>query len=174
MTIDTGQPRGGALLLRGGTVIDGTGAARFASDVRIDGDRITAIGPSLPAADVTVMDASGLVVAPGFIDVHTHDDQIVLEAPPMLPKISQGVTTVIVGNCGISLAPLVHANVPPPLNLLGSDKYVYPSMATYVGALGEARPAVNVAVLVGHSTLRVATMDDPYRSATPAEQSRMV
>src|SRR5436190_1239595 len=175
MTIDTGRPRGGALLLRGGTVIDGTGAPRFASDVRIDGDRIAAIGPSLPAADVTVIDASGLVVAPGFIDVHTHDDQIVLEAPPMLPKISQGVTTVVVGNCGISLAPLVHANVPPPLNLLGGpDKYVHPTMAAYVAAVGRAQPAVNVAALVGHSTLRVATMDDPYRAATGAEQARMV
>ena len=114
-------------------------------------------------------------MAPGFIDVHTHDDQIVLAAPQMLPKISQGVTTVVVGNCGISLAPLVHADVPPPLNLLGGgDKYVYPTMAAYVDAVGRARPAVNVAALVGHSTLRVATMDDPYRPATHAEQARMV
>ncbi len=175
MTIDTGQTRGGALLLRGGTVIDGTGAARFASDVRIDGDRIAAIGPSLPPADATVIDASGLVVAPGFIDVHTHDDQIALEAPSMLPKISQGVTTVVVGNCGISLAPLVHANVPPPLNLLGgSDKYVHPTMGAYAAAVSAARPAVNVAALVGHSTLRIATMSDPYRPATPDEQRNMV
>ena len=65
-------------------------------------------------------------------------------------------------------------NVPPPLNLLGgADKYVYPTMAAYVAALDAARPAVNVAALVGHSTLRVATMDDPYRPATPAEQARM-
>ena len=121
-----------------------------------------------------MIDASGRIVAPGFIDVHTHDDQIVLSAPHMLPKISQGVTTVVVGNCGISLAPLVHASVPPPLNLLGgTDKYVYPTMAAYVAAVDAARPAVNVAALVGHSTLRVATMDDPYRPATPAEQARM-
>ena len=93
----------------------------------------------------------------------------------MLPKISQGVTTVVVGNCGISLAPLVRADVPPPLNLLGGgDKYVYPTMAAYVAAVDAARPAVNVAALVGHSTLRVATMDDPYRPATRAEQARMV
>jgi N-acyl-D-amino-acid deacylase len=56
-----------------------------------------------------VLDVRGRIVAPGFIDVHTHDDQIVLSAPQMLPKISQGVTTVVVGNCGISLAPLVHS-----------------------------------------------------------------
>ena len=167
--------RSSALLLAGGTVIDGTGKDRFVADVRIDGDRITAIGPGLAAADVEVIDVTGLIVAPGFIDVHTHDDQIVLADPRMLPKITQGVTTVIVGNCGISLAPLVHDDVPPPLNLLGgTDKYVYPTMAAYVEAVRQARPAVNVAALVGHSTLRVATMDDPYRAATRVEQTRMV
>lgn len=164
-----------SLLLRGGTVIDGTGADRFVADVHIDGDRIAAIGSGLVAREAEIIDVTGCIVAPGFIDVHTHDDQMVLEDPRMLPKITQGVTTVVVGNCGISLAPLVHGNVPPPLNLLGgSDKYVHPSMAAYVAALGHAQPAVNVAALVGHSTLRVATMDDPYRAATAAEQARMV
>jgi N-acyl-D-amino-acid deacylase len=163
-----------ALLLRGGTVIDGTGAPRSRADVRIEGERIVAIGVGLAEEGAMVLDATGKIVAPGFIDVHTHDDQIVLSAPQMLPKISQGVTTVVVGNCGISLAPLVHSNVPPPLNLLGGpDKYVHPTMAAYVAAVEAARPAVNVAALVGHSTLRVATMDDPYRPATPAEQTRM-
>ncbi len=164
-----------AFLLAGGTVIDGTGADRFVADVRIDGDRITAIARDLVAEDAEVINATGLIVAPGFIDVHTHDDQIVLADPRMLPKITQGVTTVIVGNCGISLAPLVHPDVPPPLNLLGgNDKYLYPTMAAYVAAVQQAQPAVNVAALVGHSTLRVATMDDPYRAATPVEQARMV
>lgn len=168
-------PRKPSLLLRGGIVIDGTGADRFVADVRIDGERITEIGPGLAASDAEIVDATGLVVAPGFIDVHTHDDQAVLAAPQMLPKITQGVTTVVVGNCGISLAPLVHADVPPPLNLLGgTDKYVYPTMAAYVAAVARAQPAVNVAALVGHSTLRVATMDDPYRAATRAEQAAMV
>src|SRR5213079_2545511 len=102
-----------ALLLRGGTVIDGTGASRFGADVRIEGDRIAAIGASLPADGAAVIAAGGRIVAPGFIDVHTHDDQIVLSAPQMLPKVSQGVTTVVVGNCGISLAPLVRTGVPP-------------------------------------------------------------
>jgi N-acyl-D-amino-acid deacylase len=164
-----------SLLIRGGTIIDGTGADRFVADVRIDGDRITEIGPDLVAPDAVVIDARGLVVAPGFIDVHTHDDQIVLADPRMLPKITQGVTTVVVGNCGISLAPLVRADVPPPLNLLGGhDKYVHPTMAAYVAAVDRAEPAVNVAALVGHSTLRVATMNDPYRAATAAEQAKMV
>ena len=175
MTTDPAAARGAPLVLRGGTVIDGTGAARYAADVRIEDDRIAAIGPAISTTDSTIIDATGLVVAPGFIDVHTHDDQLVLAAPPMLPKISQGVTTVVIGNCGISLAPLVHANVPPPLNLLGgSDKYIYPTMTAYAAAVADARPAVNVAALVGHSTLRVATMNDPYRQATRAEQENMV
>src|SRR5438552_6987912 len=163
-----------ALVLKGGTVVDGTGASRFVADVRIEGERIAAIGANLETHDADVHNVAGKIVAPGFIDVHTHDDQILLAAPQMLPKISQGVTTVVIGNCGISLAPLVHADVPPPLNLLGGHKYVYPPTAAHVAAVEKARPAVNVAALIGHSTLRVAAMEDPYRAATQAEQSRMV
>src|ERR1700682_3180105 len=96
-----------ALVLKSGTVIDGTGAARFVADVRIEGERIAAVGAHLTTQDADALDVAGKIVSPGFIDVHTHDDQIVLAAPQMLPKISQGVTTVVIGNCGISLAPLV-------------------------------------------------------------------
>ena len=165
----------GTLLLRGGMVIDGTGAPRYSADVRVRDGRIAEVGANLASCGESAIDAAGRIVAPGFIDVHTHDDQMVLASPEMLPKISQGVTTVVVGNCGISLAPLVHANVPPPLNLLGgAGKHVFPTMRTYAQAVDAARPAVNVAALVGHSTLRVATMTDPYRPATAAEQARMV
>jgi N-acyl-D-amino-acid deacylase len=175
MTVPTNHSAGVQLLLRGGTVIDGTGAPRRTADVRIEGERIVAIGAELTAAGVDVVDASGCIVAPGFIDVHTHDDRIVLLQPQMLPKISQGVTTVVVGNCGISLAPLRRAHVPPPLNLLGgSNGYVYATMREYAEAVERAKPAVNVAALVGHSTLRVGTMDDPYRAARPGEQAAMV
>jgi len=170
-TLDASAP---PLLLRGGTVVDGSGSDRFASDVRVEGGRIAAIGAGLPIDGAVVLDVAGQIVAPGFIDVHTHDDQAVLSTPQMFPKISQGVTTVIVGNCGISLAPLVRGSVPPPLNLLGGgDHYAHPTMASYVAAVDAARPAVNVAALVGHSTLRVAAMDDPYRAATGDEQERM-
>jgi N-acyl-D-amino-acid deacylase len=163
------------MLLRGGTIIDGSGAPRRTADLRIEGDRIAAIDPGLTASDADVVDVSGCIVAPGFIDVHTHDDRFVLSQPQMLPKISQGVTTVVVGNCGISLAPLQRAHVPPPLNLLGgSDGYVYATMRQYAAAVNRTVPAVNVAALVGHSTLRVATMDDPYKSATPDERAAMV
>jgi N-acyl-D-amino-acid deacylase len=161
-----------ALLLRGGTVIDGTGADRFAADVRVEDGRIAAVGERLAADGAQVIDVAGKIVAPGFIDVHTHDDHMVLSMPEAQPKITQGVTTVVVGNCGISLAPLVRTGVPPPLNLLGNE-YTFATMAAYAEAVDAARPAVNVAALVGHSTLRVAAMDDPYRPATPAERAQM-
>ena len=168
-------PKAGALLLRGGIVIDGTGGPRALADVRVHDGRIGEIGVNLAARGETEIDVAGRIVAPGFIDVHTHDDQMVLASPEMLPKVSQGVTTVVVGNCGISLAPLVHDNVPPPLNLLGgAGKHVFPTMRAYARAVDDAQPAVNVAALVGHSTLRVATMADPYRRANTAEQTRMV
>src|SRR4051794_40975127 len=130
-----------AMLLRGGTIIDGSGAPRRTADLRIEGDRIAAIGADLTAGDADVVDVGGCIVAPGFIDVHTHDDRFVLSQPHMLPKISQGVTTVVVGNCGISLAPLQRAHVPPPLNLLGgSDGYVYATMREYAAAVNRTVP----------------------------------
>jgi N-acyl-D-amino-acid deacylase len=162
-------------LIRGGSVIDGTGSPRHRADVRVRDGRVAEIGIDLAPQDAEAIDATDRVVAPGFIDVHTHDDQYVLSSPEALPKISQGVTTVVIGNCGISLAPLVHPNVPPPLNLLGgAGRHVFPTMRAYAQAVEAARPAVNVAALFGHSTLRVATMDDVYRPATSAQQEQMV
>jgi N-acyl-D-amino-acid deacylase len=166
----------GAVLLRGGSVIDGSGAPAYVADVLIEHGRIAAIGPALAVpAGAHVLEVGGLVVCPGFIDVHTHDDNIVLLAPEMRPKISQGVTTVVVGNCGISLAPLLPvAPVPPPLNLLGgSDGFRYGELAAYADAVDAARPAVNVAALIGHTSLRVAHVADLLRKATPAELAAM-
>ncbi len=162
-------------LLEGGLVIDGSGAPRFVADVLLAGDRIEAIGPNLRsgAGDADTIDCRGLVVAPGFIDVHTHDDAIVLQQPEMLPKISQGVTTVIAGNCGISLLPLATDAPPPPLNLLGTRSFRYTSVAEYRAAFDAARPAVNVASLIGHTTLRVATMERLDRAASGDELARM-
>ncbi|HVO03231.1 MAG TPA: D-aminoacylase [Candidatus Cybelea sp.] len=164
------------LVLRGGLVLDGSGAPGIAGDVAIDGDRIAAIGAPGALAGSQTIDAAGLAVAPGFIDVHTHDDRLVLADPAMAPKISQGVTTVVVGNCGISLAPMDWRGEDPipPFNLLGGGAdFRFPRMRGYVAAVEAAQPAVNVAVLVGHSTLRVQAMGDLQRSATPTETAHM-
>src|SRR5437764_9715204 len=107
-------------ILRGGTVVDGTGAPRFRADIAIAGDRIAAIGNISKTQGAREIDVAGLVIAPGFIDVHTHDDRALLANPDMAAKASQGVTTVVTGNCGISLAPLAPERaVPPPLDLIG-------------------------------------------------------
>ncbi|MBB6145228.1 N-acyl-D-amino-acid deacylase [Silvibacterium bohemicum] len=133
------------------------------------------MGRSLDCRASVVIDSAGLALAPGFIDVHTHDDTSVIRTPEMLPKISQGVTTVIVGNCGISAAPVQLRGGPPdPMNLLGeADAFRYPTFAAYVDALAEARPAVNVGALVGHTALRNNHMDRLDRIATDAEVEAM-
>src|SRR5437763_542184 len=109
------------LLIRNATVIDGTRAPRFAADVAVMNGRIASIRPlDNERADVEI-DTGGRIVAPGFMDAHTHDDRLMLSAPEMTPKVSQGVTTVVAGNCGISLAPaptVMDEPATPPLDLL--------------------------------------------------------
>ncbi len=158
-------------LIRNARVFDGSGNSEKVADVAICGDRITAIGPRLALNAATSIEAEGLALAPGFIDVHTHDDLYVIRHPEMLPKISQGVTTVIVGNCGISAAPAkLNGRLPDPMNLLGeAGQFRYPAFSTYVDAIREAQPAVNVAALVGHTALRNDQMDRLDRAATQAE-----
>jgi N-acyl-D-amino-acid deacylase len=123
-----------------------------------------------------VMEAHGLALAPGFIDVHTHDDTNVVRTPEMWPKLSQGVTTVVVGNCGISAAPtrLRGTELPTPLALLGdAGAFDYPTFRAYVDAVERARPAVNVASLVGHTSLRNNHLDALDRAATEEEIEAM-
>ena len=159
------------LILRGGSVIDGTGSPRFRGDVAIEGDRVSAVGDVSKMAGAREIDVSGKIVAPGFIDVHTHDDRALFAAPDMAAKASQGVTTVITGNCGISLAPLTpDERPPPPLDLIGEQgDYRYPRFADYLGALDGMPAAINAACLVGHSTLRVGAMPEFDRPARENE-----
>jgi N-acyl-D-amino-acid deacylase len=161
-------------ILRGGTVIDGTGGPRRRADVAIAGDRIAAVGEVPKTAGAREIDVAGLVVAPGFIDVHTHDDRALL-ASDMAAKASQGVTTVITGNCGVSLAPLsLDRAPPPPLDLIGDiADYAYPRFHDYLAALDQAPPAINAACLVGHSSLRVGAMNELDRPARADEIARM-
>ncbi|HWZ47218.1 MAG TPA: amidohydrolase family protein, partial [Herbaspirillum sp.] len=165
------------LLIRNATIVDGTGALRFDGDIGIRGDRIARIGDLAAARGQVELNAGGRIVAPGFIDAHTHDDRIMLSAPEMTPKISQGVTTVVAGNCGISLAPMpqIPQPVTPPLNLLDDNGkwFRFPSFASYVEELRAHPAATNCALLVGHTTLRVATMGDLEQPASTEEIARM-
>jgi len=163
------------LVLRGGSVLDGTGAPAKSADLAIAGDRIAAIGALSRQSGREEIDVAGLTVAPGFIDVHTHDDRALFATPDMAAKVSQGVTTVIVGNCGISLAPaLPDRPLPPPLDLIGTaEAFRFRRFADYLDAVEAAPPAINAACLVGHSTLRAGAMDKLDRPADEGEIEAM-
>ncbi|MBE0614059.1 MAG: D-aminoacylase [Burkholderiales bacterium] len=162
------------LLIRNAMVIDGTRRPRFAGDIGVRDGRIADIGLLAAARAEIEIDAHGKIAAPGFIDAHTHDDRLLSSDPAMTPKVSQGVTSVVIGNCGISLAPLVDAAPPPPLDLIDDGgAYRFPDFASFLEEL-EGRPAAsNAACLVGHTTLRVAAMSRLDRAATAAETARM-
>ena len=170
-----------ATLLKNGTIVDGTTRPGWLGDLLLVGERIVAlaapgqIDPAVLAKVGTLeeFDCTGLVIAPGFIDVHTHDDAAVLDGPAMLPKLSQGITTVIVGNCGISLAPVVTDAPLAPLSLLGRLQFRHASMADYARAVDAARPAVNVAALIGHTALRMRHLVDLRRAANADERGAM-
>src|SRR5712691_8172454 len=166
------------LLIRNATVIDGTRAPRFEADIGVKDGKIVSIGSLINSKADVEIDASGRIAAPGFIDAHTHDDRLMLSAPDMAPKVSQGVTTVVAGNCGVSLAPAPRGMpqpVTPPLDLLdeGGKWFRFARFADYVAEL-EAKPAAtNCALLVGHTMLRLQTMDHVERAATKNEIVRM-
>lgn len=161
-----------ALLIRGAEVIDGSGAPRFAADVRVRDGRVAELLPSGTRSEAgeEVLDAGGLVLSPGFIDTHSHDDLLVLRPMQPHPKLAQGVCTVVTGNCGISLAPLAGSSPPPaPLDLLGSDAVRYTSFRDYLSAMDRSRPCVNVVPLIGHTSLRFSHMADLQRTADEHE-----
>jgi N-acyl-D-amino-acid deacylase len=163
------------ILFRNARIVDGTGGASFAGDVAVSGDRITAVQPSLSLSADRTVDATGLVLAPGFIDAHTHDDRIVLADPLHRAKTSQGVTTVVVGNCGVSIAPIAIDRRPPaPIDLIGGDPAdFFPSFEAYFQALEGSPAAVNTLAFCGHSSLRLMAMDDLSRAATGPEIDAM-
>ena len=166
------------LLIRNATLIDGTRAPRFDADIGVRKGRIVSVGDLSNSKAQVEIDAAGKIAAPGFIDAHAHDDRLMLSAPEMAPKLSQGVTTVVAGNCGISLAPAprgMRAPVTPPIDLLDDQGgwFRFPTFRAYVEELKAKPAATNCALLVGHTMLRVQTMDDVEKPASLAEIARM-
>ncbi len=166
------------LIIRNASVIDGTRAPRFPADIGVRNGRIERVGRLEKEGAETEIDAAGLIAAPGFIDAHTHDDRLMLSAPDMAPKVSQGVTTVVAGNCGVSLAPAPRGMprpVTPPIDLMDVEGtwFRFKTFADYVRALEEKPAATNCALLVGHSMLRVQTMADLDKPASAAEIASM-
>lgn len=160
-------------LIRGATVMDGTGAAGYVADVAIARDRIVRIGSEFECDAREVVDARGLALAPGFIDPHTHDDTAVCSLDAIRAKLLQGVTTVVVGNCGISAAPLTRDRVPPPLDLLDRRWFRFTRFADFLAEVERVGPHVNAAYLVGHTALRVQVMPELTRAASAAEAAHM-
>lgn len=162
------------LVIKNASIIDGSGAPRFTGAIAISGDRILRVEPNGALDQISAtrtLDAAGQTLSPGFIDIHTHDDSVLLERGAMIPKVTQGVTTVVAGNCGVSLAPLaLDRPPPPPLDLLGGpDSYRFARFADYATAFEDDPAATNAAFLIGHSTLRVGAMNELDRPATARE-----
>jgi N-acyl-D-aspartate/D-glutamate deacylase len=169
-------------LIRGGTVVDGTGAPRQRADVGITAGRVTAIGEVREAARNTI-DADGLVVTPGFIDVHTHLDAQVFWDNTLSPSPLHGVTTVIAGNCGFTVAPLIAREARflmrmlarvegmPLVSLQTGVPWDWDTTARYLERVQAERPVVNMGFMVGHSALRRVVMGEAAseRRATPDE-----
>ena len=164
-------------VIRGGRVVDGTGSAAYRGDVGVNGDRITAISDLTGTEARTELDASGLVVAPGFIDIHSHSDFTLLIDPRAHSQIYQGVTTELVGNCGHGCAPLGTNVESFTGNIYGYQDLApidWTTMDGYLARLDEAAPAVNVATLVPNGNLRLSVVDDVSQPATADETARMV
>jgi N-acyl-D-amino-acid deacylase len=165
------------LVIRNATVYDGTGARGQRADVGITGDVIDAVGDLAAEHAASTVDAKGLAVAPGFIDVHSHDDFAVFLMPDMDFKVCQGVTTDIVGNCGLGAAPFDSAQ--GYLQFFGADGHrdalpSWRSYPEYLDAIDRDPPSCNVAVLAGHGTIRLDAMGIERRAPSDAELAVMI
>jgi N-acyl-D-amino-acid deacylase len=163
------------ILIRNGTIIDGTGRSGIAGDVAIDGGRIVALGPSLTADADKVIDAGGLTVAPGFIDIKTHSDFVLPINPKAESKVRQGVTTEIIGHCGFSVAPVLPGKTQLLADYLSGGAPWLPfkemSFPEYLDTFPAV--AVNTGMLVGHNTLRLMVMGLEDRAPSEAELAWM-
>ncbi len=162
------------LVIRGGTVLDGTGGDPMRADVAIEGDRVAAVG-EVPPVDAPELDASGLLVTPGFVDVHSHSDYTLLVDPRARSAVHQGVTLEVVGNCGFGCFPIRDPGLARKA-IYGYSPDVPVDWSTageYFDRLEAARPAVNVASLVPNGQLRLSTVGLADRPAAADEASQM-
>lgn len=180
-------PTSGDLLIRGGDVVDGTGVPARRADVRVRRGRVIQVGPQLEAEGEPEIDASGAVVTPGFIDTHAHTDPQVFWDPTLDPDSLHGVTTMLVGNCSLSLYPvseLTRSEVADlfayiedvPRHLFDDEvPWTWDDYAGYRDSVNERGIGINLAPLVGHSPLRLAVMGDDawLRPATVGEIASM-
>lgn len=167
------------ILIKNARIVDGTGNPWFWGDIAIADGRIAAIGHGLGENAHRIIDAEGRVASPGFIDIHSHDDVSLLADPTNLPRISQGITTVVTGNCGISTYPAV----PETLALLKdyvesvltpvSPEDLAATVDAYAAALAVRGTATNVASLIGHGPVRIAVMGYDDRRPDAHELQRM-
>lgn len=164
------------ILIRNGTVYDGTGSAGARADVGINGNRIAAVARELPGTGFKTIDAGGLAVAPGFIDIKTHSDFTLPINPRAESKVRQGVTTEIIGHCGFSVAPCLPDRVQLLKDYLSPSAPWLPFRARTFSEYLDTFPAtaVNAGMLVGHNTLRLMVMGMEQRAPTRDEMGRMI
>ncbi len=164
------------LIIRNGTIVDGTGAPGRPGDLAVSGDRIEAVG-TVTGTAAREIDARGMAVAPGFIDVHAHDDGAVIRDPRVDFKIMQGVTTDVVGNCGAGVAPANDAFRAAYQSMfsgiLGEMDLPWSTTAEYFAAVDEARPACNVAAYVPQGVVRYNVVGTEKREPTAGELTEM-
>jgi N-acyl-D-amino-acid deacylase len=169
------------LLIKNGSIIDGTGSPARKADITIRNGKIASIGPAATINVDKIIDASGLVVCPGFIDIHSHTDFTIAVNPKAESKIRQGVTTEIVGNCGMSAAPLTERFMPELKDRLFRDDYgkaedignAWVTFGEYIRYLGQLPLGINLMPLIGFGTLRTAIMGLKSGSPTGDEIRQM-
>jgi N-acyl-D-amino-acid deacylase len=164
-----------SLLLRGGTVLDGTSAPERRADVAIRDGRIAAVARDVSADGARVIDVSGRAVVPGFVDIHSHSDEVMFVNSALESALHMGVTLVVCGNCGGSSAPvsgLAEAELDRELARL-AVKRTWSTFGEYAAAVDRARPAINVCSFVGHGTLRSCVMGAEDRPPSVDELAQM-
>jgi N-acyl-D-amino-acid deacylase len=167
-------------LFRGATVVDGLGGAPVGRDVAVAGDRIAAVAPVLPDTAKYVIDAAGLVLAPGFIDIHSHTDATIFQNPSAVSKLLQGVTLEVTGNCGIGCFPVSRARRQMLQEFLVMHEFGLPEggvdwddMRSFADRLDGLGLGLNLAPLVAHGALRIAVMGSDDRRPNPDEMAQM-